>query len=94
LLDPIRRAELEKGSPNATFASAPASDAPSPAVQEAMRMVDYDRKYAAAIEILKDAANQGLAVGNCDAMRFLECTRSPPTPRRSSIQPWCDVRNW
>jgi hypothetical protein len=62
-------------------------DALSPAVQEAMRTVDYDRKYAAAIEILKDAANQGLAVGNCDAMRFFECTRSPPPglfPQRNS----------
>jgi hypothetical protein len=28
-----------------------------------MRTVNFDRKYAAAVEILRDAANQGLATG-------------------------------
>jgi hypothetical protein len=64
------------------------------AVDDAMRTVNFDRKYAAAVEILRDAANQGLATGNSPlnshaaaVILLILCCHY------SAIQPWRHVRD-
>ena len=82
-LHPSVRAQLEKGDKLQSSVTAfllqpvsPPSLAVVAAVDEAMRSVNFDRKYSVAIEVLRDAANHGLASGNLHARILLLCSCS------------------